>query len=81
MELGRLVVWMIFAVTMAGISIPIVGILTSKRPRGNAPELERKLRELEGRLAVLEHESADKTLQIETLRRDVAFANKLLESR
>jgi len=81
MELGRLVIWMIFAITMAGISIPIMGILTSKRPRGNAPELERKVKELEGRLSLLEHESAEKTLQIETLRRDVAFANKLLESR
>jgi hypothetical protein len=65
-------------ISLVGMSIPILGILRSK-PQN--PQLEEAFKKLEERVAQLEGESAAKTLELDSLRKELAFNTKLLSER
>jgi hypothetical protein len=68
----------IFITIMTALSIPIIAIL-KHRPRN--PKYEERLEELERRLQAMERENSARTMEIEILRKDQAFTNKLLENK
>jgi hypothetical protein len=66
----------IFIAIMTALSIPIIAILKHK-PRN--PQLEAKIQQLDQRLAQLELENSQKTIELESMRNEVKFTTRLLE--
>jgi hypothetical protein len=66
----------IFITIMTALSIPIIAVIKHK-PKN--PKLEEKIHSLELRIIQLESENASKSIEIDSVKKEISFTNKLIE--
>jgi hypothetical protein len=65
----------IFITIMTALSIPIIAVIKHK-PKN--PRLEKKVEDLETRIAQLESENANKTIEIDSMKKEISYTVRLI---